>query len=193
MQKKNTKLNKRQHPSKQGLVKTQLITIPSEQVISKIFLIRGKKVMMDKDLALLYGVETKQLKRQVRRNIERFPDDFMLQLTKKEYKDFLRCQIGTLEMGKYSKYLPYAFTEQGVAMLSSVLNSKRAIMVNIQIMRAFVNLRRISLTYSALKRKIEEMEDKYDGQFNIVFEAIKKLLTSAPVKPKPQIGFKPNW
>jgi len=116
----------------------------------------------------------------------------MLQLTKKEYQDFLRCQIGTLEMGKYSKYLPYAFTEQGVAMLSSVLNSKQAIMVNIQIMRAFVNLRRISLTYAVLKRKIEGMEKKYDGQFNIVFEAIKKLLAPRPVKPKPQIGFKPD-
>ena len=115
----------------------------------------------------------------------------MLQLTKKEYQDFLRCQFGTLEMGKYSKYLPYAFTEQGVAMLSSVLNSKQAIMVNIQIMRAFINLRRISLTYVALKREIEEMEKKYDGQFNIVFEAIKKLLAPPPVKPKPQIGFHP--
>lgn len=116
----------------------------------------------------------------------------MMQLTKREYQDFLRRQIGTLEMGKYSKYLPYAFTEQGVAMLSSVLNSKQAIAVNIQIMRAFVNLRRIGLTYVALKRKIEEMEKKYDGQFNIVFKAIKKLLAPAPIKPKPQIGFHPD-
>ena len=163
-----------------------------EKIESRIFQIRGKRVMLDKDLAMLYEVETKQLKRQVKRNIERFPDDFILRLTKKEYQDFLRCQIGTLETGKYSKYLPYAFTEQGVAMLSSVLNSKRAIMVNIQIMRAFVNLRRIILTYTALKRKIDEMENKYDGQFNIIFEAIKKLLTPPPVKPKPQIGFKPD-
>jgi len=167
-----------------------LITIG--KIESKIFQIRGRRVMLDEDLAALYGVETKQLKRQVKRNIERFPDDFMLQLTKKEYQDFLRCQIGTLEMGKYSKYLPYAFTEQGVAMLSSVLNSKQAIMVNIQIMRAFVNLKREKLTYASLKRKIEQMENKYDGQFNIVFEAIKKLLTPSPVKPKPQIGFHSN-
>jgi len=163
------------------------------KIESKIFQIRGRGVMLDEDLAMLYGVETKQLKRQVKRNIERFPDDFMLQLTKKEHQDFLRCQFGTLEIGKYSKYLPYAFTEQGVAMLSSVLNSKQAIRVNIQIMRAFVNLRRICLTYAALKRKIEVMEKKYDGQFNIIFEAIKKLLTPHPVKPKPQIGFKSGF
>ena len=108
---------------------------------------------------------------------------------RKEYQDFLRRQFGTLEMGKYSKYLPYVFTEQGVAMLSSVLSSKQAIMVNIQIMRAFVNLKREKLTYVSLKWKIEQMENKYDGQFNIVFEAVKKLLTPPPVKPKPQIGF----
>ena len=147
-------------------------------------------MILDQDLAMLYGVETKQLKRQVKRNIERFPDDFMLQLTKKEYQDFLRCQFGTLEMGKYSKYLPYAFTEQGVAMLSSVLNSKQAIMVNIHIMRVFVRLRRTGLTYVGLKRKIDEIEKKYDSQFSVVFEALKKLLMPAPVKPKPQIGFK---
>lgn len=152
----------------------------------------GKRVMLDEDLAMLYEVETKQLKRQVKRNIERFPDDFMMQLTKREYKEFLRCHIGTLEKGKYSKYLPYAFTEQGVAMLSSVLNSKQAIMVNIQIMRAFVNLKREKLTYASLKRKIEQMESKYDGHFNIVFEAIKKLLAPLQVKPKPQIGFHYN-
>lgn len=167
-----------------------LITIG--KIESRIFQIRGRKIMLDEDLAMLYGVETKQLKRQVRRNLERFPDDFMFQLTKEEYRDFLRCQIGTLEMGRYSKYLPYAFTEQGVAMLSSVLNSKKAIMVNIQIMRAFVNIRRLSLTHTALKRKINDMERKYDRQFNIVFEAIRKLLTPPSIKPKPQIGFHPD-
>ena len=108
-------------------------------IATKILEIRGKKVILDSDLAKLYGVETKHLTRQVRRNIKRFPSDFMIQLTRKEYQQLLRCQIGTLEMGKYSKYLPYAFTEQGIAMLSSVLNSERAIMVNIVIMRAFVN------------------------------------------------------
>jgi hypothetical protein len=103
---------------------------------------------------------------------------------------FLRCQFGTLEMGKYSKYLPYAFTEQGVAMLSSVVNSKKAILVNIQIMRAFTQLRRMLLTNKDLKRKIEEMEKKYDKQFAIVFQAIKQLLEPPPVKPKPPIGFR---
>jgi len=109
-----------------------------EIIASKIFEIRAKKVMLDSDLAKLYGVQTRHLTRQVRRNIKRFPTDFMIQLTRKEYRQLLRCQIGTLEKGQFSKYLPYAFTEQGVAMLSSVLNSARAIRVNIQIMRAFV-------------------------------------------------------
>jgi len=164
----------------------QLITI--EKIESRIFQIRGRRVMLDEDLAMLYRVETKQLKRQVNRNIKRFPDDFMFKLTTREIKN-LRCQIGTSSWGG-RRYLPYAFTEQGIAMLSSVLNSEKAIMVNIQIMRAFVNLKREQLTYVSLKRKIEQMEKKYDGHFNIVFEAIKKLLTPAPVKPKPQIGFK---
>ncbi|MBI3008825.1 MAG: ORF6N domain-containing protein, partial [Candidatus Omnitrophica bacterium] len=122
--------------------------MPIEKIETKIFQIRGKKVMLDNDLAVLYDVEAKQLKRQVRRNIKRFPDDFMFELTRKEYQDFLRCQIGTLKRGGHSKYLPYVFTEQGIAMLSGVLNSRRAILVNIQIMRAFVNLRREILTYA---------------------------------------------
>ena len=159
--------------------------ISVEKIENKIFHIRGKKVMIDEDLARLYGVETKQLTRQVRRNIERFPEDFMLRLTKEE---ILRCQIGTSRWGG-RRHLPYAFTEQGVAMLSSVLNSRRAILVNIQIMRAFVNLRRVALTYAGLKRKIEGMEKKYDAQFRIVFEAIKKLLEPPPEKPKRRIGF----
>jgi hypothetical protein len=115
---------------------TQLI--PIEKIERRIFQIRGKRIMLDEDLASLYGVPTKQLKRQVRRNMERFPPDFMLELTRREYQDFLRCQFGALKPGAYSKYPSYAFTEQGVAMLSSVLNSPKAVMVNIQIMRAFV-------------------------------------------------------
>ena len=162
--------------------------IPQEAITGKIFLLRSKKVLLDEDLAALYGVETKQLKRQVRRNIERFPDDFMVELTQNEYQDFLRCQIGALKRGGHSKYLPYAFTEQGVAMLSSVLNSKRAILVNIQIMRAFTRLREMLLTHKDLKRKIEVMEKKYDQQFKAVFETIKQLLIS-PEKPKKKIGF----
>ena len=142
--------------------------------------------MLDRDLAVLYGVETKYLKRQVNRNIERFPEDFIFQLTKEEL-DNLRCQFGTSSWGGI-RYLPYAFTEQGVAMLSSVLKSKRAIQVNIQIMRAFIKLKEMLSTHKDLKQKIEEMEKKYDYQFKIVFDAIKQLL-EPPVVPKGKIGF----
>jgi hypothetical protein len=143
--------------------------------------------MLDQDLSELYGVETKQLKRAVRRNRDRFPSDFMLELTQKEYDD-LRRHFGTLKRGGHSKYLPMAFTEQGVAMLSSVLNSKRAIQVNIQIMRAFTQLREMLSTHADLKKKIEAMEEKYDENFRIVFEAIKQLL-STDAKPRKKIGF----
>ena len=143
--------------------------VATEVIVTRIFEARNKKVMLDVDLAKLYGTQTKHLARQVRRNIKRFPPDFMIQLTRKEYREILRCQFGALEMGKYSKYLPYAFTEQGVAMLSSVLNSPRAIRVNIQIMRAFVQIRKMLLTNADLRRKIEAMENKYDKQFIIVF------------------------
>jgi len=160
-----------------------------EVIASKILFLRGKRVMLDKDLAKLYGVETKHLNRQVRRNLERFPADFLIRLTREEYNEILRCQFGTLETGKYSKYLPYAFTEQGVAMLSSVLNSKKAILVNIQIMRAFTQLRRMLLTNKDLKRKIEKMERRYDKQFTIVFQAIKQLLGPPAAKEKKIIGF----
>jgi len=162
--------------------------ISHEAIEQRIFLMRGHRVMLDRDLADLYGVETRRLTRQVRRNIDRFPLDFMFVLTKKE---FLMCQNGTSSWGGRRK-LPYAFTEQGVAMLSSVLNSKRAISVNIQIMRAFVNLKRFTLTYAGLKRKMDEMEMKYDDQFRIVFRTIKKLLEPPPVPEKPKIGFHPN-
>ena len=153
-----------------------------------IFQVRGKKVMLDKDLAELYDVDTKQLTRQVRRNFDRFPNDFMFRLTKDE---FLRCQIGTSKQeGRGGRrYLPYVFTEQGVAMLSSILNSKQAIKVNIQIMRAFVSLKRMVLTHEGLRRKIEAMEKKYNGQFQIIFKAIKKLMEPPPEKPKRRIGF----
>lgn len=162
--------------------------LPVESITSRIYFIRDHKVMLDRDLADLYGVETKQLKRAVRRNIDRFPSDFMFELTIKE-NNSLRCQFGTLEgKGKHSKYLPLAFTEQGVAMLSSVLNSKRAILVNIQIMRAFTKLRKMLLTNEDLRQKIEAMESKYDEQFRIVFDAIKQLL-SEEEKPQKKIGF----
>lgn len=160
----NTLCNKRNRK-----IAMQNVEIISQQVIeSKIFIIRGKKVMLDKDLSVLYGVETKMLNRAVKRNLERFPEDFMFQLTKEEYIDFLRYQFGTLKRGQHSKYLPYAFTENGVAMLSSVLNSKRAIQVNIQIMRTFTKIREMLTTHKELRLKIEEMEKKYDYQFNPV-------------------------
>jgi len=160
--------------------------ISVESIALKILIIRGKRVMLDKDLALLYGVKTRQLTRQVRRNMERFPDDFMFQLSKEEFRD-LMCHFGTSNRGGTRK-LPYVFTEQGVAMLSGVLRSKRAVRVNIQIMRAFVKFRRLLLTNDNLRRKIEEMERKYDKQFSIVFEAIKQLL-EPPKEEKKIIGF----
>ena len=164
--------------------------IPQKTIESKILLIRGKKVMLDRDLAVLYDVETKYLKRQVRRNIGRFPDDFMFQLTDEEFENW-RCQFVTSnsddKMGL--RYPPYAFTEPGVAMLSSALNSKRAIGVNIQIMRTFIKLREMLLTHAELRRKIEDMEKKYDGHFRVVFTALKELTASPPEKPKRRIGF----
>jgi hypothetical protein len=161
-------------------------TLPIERITSKIYLIRDQKVMLDRDLAELYGVETKALKQAVKRNTVRFPDDFMFELTKHEF-DHLRSQIVTSSWGG-TRYSPMAFTEQGVAMLSSVLNSDRAIKVNIQIMRAFTQLRQMLSTHKDLKKKIETMEKKYDQQFQVVFEAIKQLL-EADAKPRKKIGF----
>lgn len=159
-----------------------------ERIASKIYLIRGMKVMLDRDLAELYDVETKILKRAVRRNIDRFPNDFMFELFKKEMEDW-RCQFGTSNGDKMGlRYKPMAFTEQGVAMLSSVLRSKRAIHVNIQIVRAFTQLRQMLSTHEDLKRKVESMEKKYDEQFQIVFETIKQLIETDE-KPKKEIGF----
>ncbi len=160
--------------------------LPQEVIEGKIFTIRGKRVMLDKDLALLYGVETKMLNRALKRNIERFPEDFTFQLTKEELDD-LRFHFGTSSWGG-QRYLPYAFTENGVAMLSGILNSKRAIQANIQIMRTFTRLREIMASHKDLARKIEDMEKKYDYQFKVVFDAIKQLL-EPPVKPKKRIGF----
>ena len=165
---------------------SELISI--EVITSKIFVIRGKKVMLDRGLAQLYEVTTRRLNEQVKRNIKRFPEDFMLQLIKSE-KDKLVAICDRFNSMKHSTVFPYAFTEQGIAMLSGVLNSDRAIAVNIQIMRAFTQLRRMLLTNKDLRRKIEDMEKKYDKQFAIVFQAIKQLLESPPIKPKPAIGF----
>jgi hypothetical protein len=162
--------------------------ISIQVITSKIFFLRGKKVMLDSDLALLYGVQTKRLNEQAKRNKKRFPDDFMFQLTKKE-KDEVVAICDHLKFLRFSPHLPLAFTEQGIAMLSGVLNSDRAIAVNIQIMRAFIQLRRMLLTNVDLRHKIEEMEKKYDGQFRVVFDALRKLLEPPPEKAKKIIGF----
>jgi len=162
------------------------VSVSIEKITGKIYFIRGQKVIMDRDLAKLYDVETKVLKQAVKRNIKRFPSDFMFELTKEEFQN-LRSQFVTSSWGG-SRYVPMVFTEQGVAMLSSVLNSERAIQVNIQIMRAFTQLRRMLATHGGLKRKIEAMEKKYDEQFAIVFEAIQQLLEEDE-KPKKKIGY----
>lgn len=163
--------------------------IPQEMIEQKILMIRGHKIMLDRDLAKLYGVTTGNLNKAVSRNLERFPGDFMFQLNKDEFNNLI-FQFGISSWGGTRK-LPYAFTEQGVAMLSSALNSKRAILVNIQIMRTFTKLREIIMTHKDLQRKIEDMERKYDQQFKVVFDAIKQLLTppTPPEKPKRHIGF----
>lgn len=161
--------------------------IPVERIQTRIHVIRDAKVMLDLDPAELYGVTTAQLKRQVRRNPERFPRDFMFVVSREEYNS-LRCQIGTLKRGQHAKYLPMAFTEYGVAMLSSVLNSKRAIQVNIRIMRAFALLHEMSKNYRVLARKIEAMERKYDHRFKVVFDAIKQLIAPT-IRKKVRIGF----
>jgi phage regulator Rha-like protein len=164
--------------------------VPPERVEKAILLIRGQKVMLDRDLAELYGVTTGNLNKAVKRNLDRFPDDFMFQLTLEEYRS-IRFQFGSLEKGRHSKYRPYAFTEQGVAMLSSVLNSKRAIEVNIAIMRAFVKLREMVSTHKKLALKLSELERKIEGQdesIQTIFEAIHQLM-APPEKPKKKIGF----
>jgi len=164
--------------------------ISVEVVAAKILEIRGKRVMLDKDLAQLYGVDTRNLNKAVKRNIERFPEDFMYQLTQEEVTN-LMFQNGTSSWGGTRK-LPYVFTEQGVAMLSSVLHSKRAIQVNIMIMRAFTKLREILLTHKDLAIKLKALERKYanhDEKIKAIFEAINQLLESPQEKPKPRIGF----
>jgi len=173
--------------------------IPEERIEAKIYLIRGQKVMLDFDLANLYGVPTGRLNEQVRRNIERFPDDFMFQLTREEL-NILICQIGTSNLISQNaisswggrRSTPYAFTEQGVAMLSSVLHSKRAIQVNIAIMRAFVKLKQVLATHVEVSRKLKELEqrvDSHDSKITQIFDAIKKMVEPEN-KPAKRIGFK---
>jgi hypothetical protein len=165
--------------------------IPAERIERSILFIRGQKVMLDNDLASLYGVETKALNQAVKRNWDRFPDDFMIQLTYEELDNW-RSQIVTsnpaAKMGIRRR--PYAFTEQGEAMLSSVLRSPRAVAVNIEIMRAFVRLRQMLTSHADLARKLNALEKKYDSQFKIVFDTIRQLMEPPPAKPKPPIGFR---
>ncbi len=171
-------------------MKTNTI-VPLETIGQKILLIRGQKVMLDRDLAGLYGVETKVLNRTVKRNLERFPEDFMFRITKEEYAGLLRCQIGTLKRGQHSKYLPFAFTEHGVAMLAAVLNSRQAIRMSILIVKTFVRLREILGTHKELVQKLKLLEmriDSHDQDIRSIMEAIHQLI-STPEKPKRRIGF----
>jgi hypothetical protein len=169
------------------------IAISEEVILTKIYVVRNQKVMLDSDLASLYQVETKQLKRQVKRNIERFPEDFMFELTLEEYES-LRSQFGTLKQGAHSKYLPIVFTEQGVTMLSSVLNSKQAINVNIQIMRIFTKVRQMLTDNLSVKLEIEVIKTKLasqDKNIELVFNYLDELIEKQEnPQPRKQIGFK---
>jgi phage regulator Rha-like protein len=170
-----------------SMVKTLTpLIIPSERIENKIYLIRAKKVMVDSDLAELYGVETKVLNQAVKRNITRFPKDFMFQLSNKETGS-LRSQIVTLKSGRgeHRKYAPVVFTEQGIAMLSSILNSERAVQVNIFIIRVFTRLRELLASHKELRDKVDE----HDKQLKVVFETLRKLLTPPEEPPKRRIGF----
>jgi cell division protein FtsL len=172
---------------------SQELIISEEFIISKILLIRDQKVMIDSDLARLYGVETKQLKRQVRRNIERFPQDFMFELTKSEF-EILRSQFGTIKQGEHSKYLPMVFTEQGVAMLSSVLNSPAAIKVNIEIIRVFTKIREVLTESLNVKLEIEEIKKKlmnHDKNIELVFNYLDEMMEKQDnPKERIKIGYK---
>ncbi|MCC6541387.1 MAG: ORF6N domain-containing protein [Flavobacteriales bacterium] len=168
-------------------------TPPDAVITGRIHLIRAQRVLLDRDLAELYGVETKQLKRQVRRNLGRFPEDFMFELTDEE-NEALRSQIGTLKQGEHSKYLPMAFTEQGVAMLSSVLNSEQAILVNIHIIRVFTRMREMLLAHHEVLQKLEELEGRlstHDEEIQAIFDHLTALVSPAERQGRP-IGFKPT-
>jgi len=179
------------------------IEITEPLIESKIYLIRGQRVMLDSDLAGMYGVETKRLKEQVRRNIERFPEDFMFEITKEETETLLkmqvpapsRSQIATLNRGQNIKFLPFVFTEHGVLMLSSVLRSEQAVQVNIQIMRVYSKMKELLIMHKDILLKLEELEnktDKHDQQIQVIFSYIKKLIEQ-PKERTERIGFKKDW
>ena len=176
-------------------MREEVALVSAGRIVRCIVELRGHKVMLDKDLAELYTVATSNLNKAVKRNIARFPDDFMFQVTREEYHS-LRFQSGILESGRgrHSKYLPYAFTEQGVAMLSSVLRSPRAVLVNIEIMRAFVRLRRFLATHKALAEQLKELESRvsgHDEQIQAIFQAIRQLIAPPAEAERPSIGFRP--
>ncbi len=183
--------------SHEGVPLSNTSLIPIERIEKAIYLIRGEKVMLDRDLANLYGVSTKVFNQAVKRHRDRFPPDFMFQLTIGEAREWwlavnanrLRSQTVTLKRGQHLKHRPYAFTEHGILMLSSVLNSERAIQVNIEIMRAFVKLRQMLASNAELSRRLDELESTYDHQFKVVFDAIRKLM-SPPVRDRKEIGFR---
>jgi len=185
----------RKHPSSKESNMAKSDVIPQEQIEAVILLIRGEKVILDRDLAELYEVPTKVLNQAVKRNLKRFPGDFMFQLSAEEHDQILRSPIVTSSDGAAGshggrRYRPYAFTEQGVAMLSSVLSSDRAIEVNIAIMRAFVQLRQLLLTHKDLARKLKDLEQKYDENFRLVFDAIRQLMQPpSTAEKKRRIGF----
>jgi phage regulator Rha-like protein len=170
-----------------------IVVIIEEKIVDKIHLIRGKKVMIDRDLAELYGVETKRLKEQVNRNLSRFPKHYMFELTQKEYES-LRSQNATLKQGAHTKYLPYAFTEHGVLMLANVLKSARAIEMSIKVIDIFVKLREMLLTHKDILLKLELLEKQVvqnSEEIQTIFSALKQLL-NPPQEPRKRIGFKPD-
>jgi hypothetical protein len=179
--------------STEKTVSLELIAAPA--IEKRILVVRQRQVMLDEDLADLYGVETKRLIEQVKRNIERFPEDFMFQLSKSEAAA-LRSQVATSNIGRGGRrYAPYVFTEQGVAMLSGVLRSKRAVAVNIEVMRAFVELRRAATSYAAIEKRLEELEretgaklGQHDEQLSQIFKSLRQLI-SPPPRPKRRVGF----
>ena len=174
------------------MVRTRL-PARARSINQRIHLVRGHKVMLDADLAELYGVETRALNQAVTRNSARFPSDFMFHLSPGEHRS-LRSQLVILERGRgqHRKYPPLAFTEQGVAMLSSVLRSERAIQVNVEIMRAFVRMRGLAVSYADLEGKLEALEQKYDAQFKVVFDAMRQLMEPPPSAATRPIGFRGN-
>lgn len=176
---------KKKMKKKQGAT---LNIIPSERIIKRIFWLRGEKVMLDSDLAELYEVLTGNLNKAVKRNIERFPADFMFQLNKEEFNSLI-FQSGISKGRGGKRKLPYVFTEPGVAMLSSVLKSRRAVAVNIQIVRTFIQLRKMLMTHEVLRKKIEAMEQKYDKRFKAVFDVLRQLLKEES-EPMKKIGFR---